>query len=300
MVRLALGTNGRSLPQAGWALLAASLSLGCPAISPGAEPSVSIAIAEQKARMLEGFFASTRLSRAREAHPEAVAAFEAEARARLAAGRSALAASQPAEAMAEFDAGIRLVARAVALGAAEAKWDAQAAAIAFVRRRRHAEAYLSALEVATDLDAAERTRAAALRATLAEADRHFAADALQPAQTVLERAYGDIVALVGEIRRGHSVFVARVFATPEDEFAYERERNDSYVLLVGIALAERAEDQPGLAALAARLTAESARLRTEAEHQAGGGDAVAAIATMERATDRLVAVLRAAGLIVVE
>ena len=67
----------------------------------------------------------------------------------------------------------------------------------------------------------------------------------------------DVVAMVGEVRRGHSVFVARTFASPEDEFDYERERNHSYRLLVEIALAEDAENTPSLAALAARVGTES-------------------------------------------
>ena len=94
--------------------------------------------------------------------------------------------------------------------------------------------------------------------------------------------------------------VERIFETAEDEYAYESERNEHYRSLVEIAVAERGENQPSFAALAARVMAESRQSRGEAEAQARQGDYPEAIGTMERATDRLLVVLRAAGLILTE
>ena len=250
--------------------------------------------------MLEGFFASERLERAREANPEGVAPLEAEARAKLQAGRLALEAGQPAEAAAAFDSGIKAISRAVALGSAERKWDDPAASIALLARRRQAESYIAVLEVADDLSAEQRARLGELREGLAESDRAFSAGEVQAASESLGETFAEIVEFVSDFRRGHSVFVSRVFDTPEAEFDYERERNHDYRLLVDIALAERGEAQPSLAALAARLTGESDRIRDEAVRQAGDGAHAEAIETMERSTDRLLAILRAAGLIMME
>jgi len=287
-------------PQAARALLLAGCLFGGPAGGQTVTAPVSPEMADQKARMLEGFFASPRLSAARESKPGAVAPLESEARARLEAGRAALVAGQYGEAMAEFDAGIRAVSRAVALGTAKKAWDGADASVAFVARRRQANSYLEALADSEDIAAADHREVARLRGQLDAADGLFAAGTLEPARTALDATYREIVALVSEIRRGHSVFVARTFASPAEEFVYERERHHSYRLLVQIALAERSENQPSLAALAARLGAESDDLLAEAERQAAAGDYPTAIGTMESATARLLVVLRAAGLIMLE
>ena len=286
--------------QAAGALLLAGSLMAAPVVAKNLEAAVSPEMATQKARMLTGFFSSDRLRQAMAANPEAVAPLETEARAKLAAGQAALDAGQAAEAVALFDAGMRAISRAVALGSSKSKWDAQAASVAFVARRRHAELYLSVLENADDITAAEHASVAGLRARLGEADRYFANGAFEQAGATLDSAYRDIVDLVTDIRRGRTVVVSKIFETPHDEFEYERQRNQSYVLLVQIALAERAEEQLGLAALAARLTTESAMLHDQAEREAEDSDFVAAIATMERATQRLLVVLRASGLIMME
>ena len=287
-------------PRRAWALLlAGSLTAGS-ALGQQTETAASPELAAQKARMLEGFFSSYRLRQALGANPEAVGPLEAEARASLTDGKAALAGGRVVEAMALFDAGMRAVARAIALTSPGIPWDAQAASHAFVERRRHAVSYLAAIERADDLSTAVGADVADLRARLGEADRQFADGDLKSARNTLEQVYRDIVGLVSEIRRGHTVFVSRVFETPRGEFEYERRRNQSYELLVQIALAERGGGQPGLAGLAARLTAESEALRDQAEREGASGDFAAAIGTMERATERLLVVLRASGLIMME
>jgi hypothetical protein len=280
-------------------LLAASLT-AAPASGQGTGNTVSPEMADQKARMLEGFFSSYRLREAQGMNPDAVGPLEAEARAKLADGRAALADGRIIEAMELFDAGMRAVARAIALTAPGAQWNAQAASDAFVAQRRHAESYLAVLERADDLSTTENADVVSLRARLVEADRRFAAAELRPARETLEHIYRDIVSLVSDFRRGHTIVVSRVFETPRDEFEYEQRRNLSYDLLVQIALAEHGGGQPGLADLAARLTAESEVLRDQAEHEGANGDFATAIGTMERATERLLVVLRATGLVMME
>ena len=280
-------------------LLAASLA-AAPASGQSTGDAVSPEMASQKARMLEGFFSSYRLREALGENPDAVGPLEAEARANLAAGNAALADGRTSEAMELFDAGMRAVARAIAMASPGKPWDAQAASHAFAARRRHAELYLAALERADDLSVAESAHVASLRARLGEADRQFAGGDLKPARETVEHVYRDIIALVSDIRSGHTVVVSRVFETPRDEFEYERQRNRSYDLLVQITLAERGADQPGLAGLAARLIADSEALRDQAEQEGASGDFVTAIGTMERATERLLVVLRASGLVTME
>jgi tetratricopeptide (TPR) repeat protein len=257
-------------------------------------------MAGQKARMLEGFFSSYRLREALGTNPDAVGPLEAEARANLAAGKAALTDGRIIEAMELFDAGMRAVTRAIALTSPGTHWDARAASDAFMAQRRYAESYLVVLERADDLSDTDNAEVVSLRARLGEADRQFADGELKPARETLEHVYRDIVGLVSEIRRGHTVVVSRVFETARDEFEYERQRNRSYDLLVQIALAERSGDQPGLGTFAARLVADSEALRDKAEQEGTRGEFATAIGTMERATERLLVVLRATGLLMME
>ena len=281
-------------------MLLAGCLTAVPASGQSTGNTVSPEMAGQKAHMLEVFFSSYRLREALGLNPDAVRPLETEARANLADGKAALADGRITEAMELLDAGMRAVARAIALTSPETQWDAQAASDAFVAQRRHAKAYLAAIERAGHLSAAESADVASLRARLGEADRQFAGGDLKPARETLDHAYRDIVGLVSDIRRGHTVVVSRVFETPRDEFEYERRRNRSYDLLVQIALAERGGGQPGLAALAARLTAESEKLRDQAEQEGASGQFATAIGTMEHATERLLVVLRASGLVMIE
>jgi len=300
MTRSAQKIGRLTLTGAAWALLLAGCLTATSAAAQTTGNAASAEMAGQKARMLEGFFSSYRLRAALGSNPDAVGPLEAEARAKLAAGKAALADGRIAEAIELFDAGTRAVSRAIALTSSESHWDAQAASHAFSARRRHAESYLSLLEHATDISAANRNKVTDLRARLGEADHQFSNEEVKPALATLDLAYREIVDLVSNFRHGHTVVVNKVFETPQEEFEYERQRNQSYNMLVQIALAERGEAQSGLANLAARLAAESVTLRDQAERESASGDVVTAISTMERATERLLVILRAAGLIMIE
>lgn len=280
------------------ATLAAILAAAAPAGAQtgGASPEIAV----QKATMLEGFFSSGRLQAARAANPMAVAPLEKEAHESLDAGRAALEGGQVATALEHFDAGIRAISEAVALGSKAAAPSKQALSSDFVNRRRHAEAYIVTLESSEDISDQTRGKVRHLRGDLDRADDQFEAGSLREATTTLDEAYASIIALIGDVRRGHTSFVSRTFETPEEEFEYERERNHSYDLLVDIALAEHGEKEPGLVALAERLRAESSRLRDQAEQESAAGDPATAIRTMELSTERLLPILRASGLIVME
>ena len=300
MSRTARTSGHPARPGAAWAMLLAGWLAATSATGQTTGAAVSPEMAVQKAHMLEMFFSSYRLREALGSNPDAVGPLEAEARAKLAAGKAALADGRVAEAMEFFDAGTCAVSRAIALTSRDQPWDAQAASEAFATRRRHADAYLAAIEHAEDITEAEGTGFAALRDRLSEADQQFTSGDLRSASATLDQVYGEIVSLVSEVRHGRTFVVSKIFETPQEEYEYERQRNQSYDLLVQIALAERGEEQPGLAALAARLIAESAALRDQAGQEGTNGDFVTAIDTMERATERLLVVLRASGLIMLE
>lgn len=281
---------------AGRALVLAAL-LVVPVLAAPSAAQDQQTIAAQKGQILKGFFASPRLAEARAASPDAVGVLEAEARQRLEAGLAAMGEGRAAEALEHFDIGLRSISQAAALAsAAGTAKETDTASADFIRTLERTRSLLAALADAEDVTATEKAEAAALSADLEAAEMTFAKGATAEAQAAAHDTYGAAVELVSAVRRGHTVLVERTFETPEDEYAYEHERHRSYVLLVDIAVAERVESQPSFAAIAARLSAEADRLRAEAEAEHGRGETIDAIATMEQATGRLGAVLRAAGL----
>ena len=84
------------------------------------------------------------------------------------------------------------------------------------------------------------------------------------------------------------------FATVEDEFRYERNRNRSYEMLVEIVLGERSLS-PRARADAVATLAVNRGVREQADGLAAGGDARGALKVLEDSTGHLVTALRAAG-----
>lgn len=282
------------------AMLVALNQFGTPAEAQESAGTVSPDLAAQKVQMLETLFASERLKAARTSNPQAVDPLVADAQSNLDAARTALDQGHAHQAIRLLDEGMRLISRAVASGGTQRIWDQQDASIAFVARRRQAESYLAVLEADSSVSAQEQQRVAQIRSRLTTADKLFTGGDVTAANEALEDAYRQTVHLVSEIRQGLTMMVEHKFDTPADEFAYEDERNENYELLVEIAVAERGENEPTFAALAARVMSESRQFRDLAEGQAQRGEYAEAIDSMEQATERLLVVLRAAGLILTE
>ena len=195
-----------------------------------------------------------------------------------------------------FDAGIRALSEAVELGAADTAQETETTS--FEARLQQAESLLAAIKDAND--DTTYSRSAALRVRLSEAERRFEAGEQGEARAALEEAYLGVVRLVTDVRQGHRFFVSRTFATAEEAYEYERERHKSYALLIELAFAEHGKPDGRLATLSESLTAEAEELQATAERQATAGEFVPAIKSMKKATERLAAVLRASGLIMMD
>lgn len=139
--------------------------------------------------------------------------------------------------------------------------------------------------------AAEPARQA--EALVAEAEKLQGAGQLTEARTKLDQAYLIVKAAIGSAREGDTLVRSLHFATPQEEYHYEVDRNDTHRMLVQVLLKDRrggSADQMIEQALSA-----SARLRTQAEAEAGRSDHKAAIRTLEESTRELVKAIRAAG-----
>jgi hypothetical protein len=135
--------------------------------------------------------------------------------------------------------------------------------------------------------------AATVDALIADAERERKAGRLEPARATLDRAYLVAKAAIGSMRGGDTLVRSLTFASPEEEYRYEIDRNDTHRMLVKVLLADKRES--GAETAAAPFVDKAAELRTQAERTAGGRDWRGAIRLLEESTRELVRAIRGAG-----
>jgi len=97
-----------------------------------------------------------------------------------------------------------------------------------------------------------------------------------------------------ELRNGDTLVRSLSFDSPQQEYRYEIERNDSHKLLVNILLQDKLNDTDTITRV--NLTLEQAQaMRLQAERLARQGDYLTAIKTLEQSTQQIVRAIRAAG-----
>jgi hypothetical protein len=128
---------------------------------------------------------------------------------------------------------------------------------------------------------------------IASADQLAAAGKLIEARPVLDQAYGATRAAVSGLRGGDTLVRSLNFATKEEEYRYEIDRNDTHRMLITVLLQDR---RGGAAdALIERGLTESARLRKQAEEQAQRREYDAGVKSLEDSTRELQRAIRGAG-----
>jgi tetratricopeptide (TPR) repeat protein len=96
------------------------------------------------------------------------------------------------------------------------------------------------------------------------------------------------------LRNGDTLVRSLTFVTPQDEYKYEIDRNDTHQMLVSILLKDKLDDTDTMQRVNQNL--EKAReIRSQAEQQAQQGDYETAIKTLELSTQQIVRAIRAAG-----
>lgn len=135
--------------------------------------------------------------------------------------------------------------------------------------------------------AVETTRA--IERMVRQAEVEAGAGRLAEASGSVEQAYLIAKAAIGSMRSGDTLVRSLTFATREEEYGYELDRNETHRMLLSVLLdASKAER--------ARTTVErAAALRAQAEASAKSGDAEGAIRLLEDSTRELVRAIRAAG-----
>jgi hypothetical protein len=128
---------------------------------------------------------------------------------------------------------------------------------------------------------------------IAEAEREAKAGLLDSARAKIDRAYLIAKAAIGSMRGGDTLVRSLTFASAEEEYRYEVDRNDTHRMLVKVLLADKRDAQSESAA--APFIEKAADLRTQAERTAGGRDWRGAIRLLEESTRELVRAIRGAG-----
>jgi hypothetical protein len=214
---------------------------------------------------------------------EGARALHREARAAFAAGDEARAAALLPQASARMFEAVRLAAPAdVNAGKRKAELDAR-------------------LESARSLLAAQRRIAAekgaprgeetseAIARLIAAAERDAAAGSLDAAGAGAEQAYLLAKAAIGSMRGGDTLVRSLTFATKEEEYAYELDRNDTHRMLLKVLVDSGKGTAPGPA------LDRAVELRSRGEASARAGDAASGIRYLEESTRELVRAIRAAG-----
>lgn len=126
---------------------------------------------------------------------------------------------------------------------------------------------------------------------LARASSHAAAERYAEARPLAQQAYLLAKAAIGSMRSGDTLVRSLDFASKEEEYHYEIDRNDTHRMLLEL-LAKRQSEAGG--AFAARAL----QLRQQAVAHAGRGDFGAAVGLLEEATRELVRAIRSAGVFI--
>ena len=136
---------------------------------------------------------------------------------------------------------------------------------------------------------------AAVDGLVARAEKQHQEGSYRESVATLNRAAVMVESALMRIRDKETLIYELKFNSPEEEYGYERSRNQSYEMLVEIAMTEgkfaTVSPESGAAALGENRVA-----RELAEASLRSGDPKAGIKTLETATAELMRVLRAGGL----
>lgn len=118
---------------------------------------------------------------------------------------------------------------------------------------------------------------------------------LVQARAALDVVYIEAKQAVEALRHGDTLVRSLNFATKEEEFAYELDRNDTHKMLTKMLLAEKRASNPALDGMVQPMLDQAAALRQQADALAAKKDHAGAVRLLEESTRELVRAIRSAG-----
>lgn len=134
-----------------------------------------------------------------------------------------------------------------------------------------------------------------IEAQIREAQSLVAAGKLDQGRAVLDQVYVVTKAAIENMRDGDTLVRSLHFASKDEEYHYEIDRNDTHKMLVKVLLEEKRANNPGLEGMVQKYLEQAAVLRTSAEGLASKKDYDGAIRILEDSTKELVRAIRGAG-----
>jgi hypothetical protein len=139
-----------------------------------------------------------------------------------------------------------------------------------------------------------RTLQDKVAADLAVSDELLAQGKGDEARAMLDATYESVKASLEGLRGGDTLVRELNFETPEDEYLYELDRNDTHRMLVEVLLAEKMQASP-MRKTADEFIAKAGELRKQAEKVAGKKKFEEAIGLLEASTKEFIRAIRSAG-----
>jgi hypothetical protein len=135
-----------------------------------------------------------------------------------------------------------------------------------------------------------------IEAMIVEADRQAAAGQLPEARRTLDQAYGAARAAVSGLRGGETLVRSLNFASKEEEFHYEIDRNETHRMLITLLLQDKRSGSVDV--MVERALEASAKLRAQADEQARRREFDTGVKSLEDSTRELQRAIRAAGVFI--
>ncbi|MCG8016330.1 MAG: hypothetical protein JAY97_08960 [Candidatus Thiodiazotropha sp. 'RUGA'] len=126
------------------------------------------------------------------------------------------------------------------------------------------------------------------------ADKLAAEGNIKQAQQQLNIAYDTVKQEVEKLRSGDTLVRTLKFASSEEEYVYELDRNDTHFMLVKLLLEDRNINSKTQVAVD-QLLLQARQLRSQAEEDSEGGDFEEGIKKLEQSTSQIVRAIRRAG-----
>jgi hypothetical protein len=168
----------------------------------------------------------------------------------------------------------------------------------FASRLESVKALITAqkrISVEKKLGAKGAAAIAKLEAQTADAIALSNAGKLDQGRALLDQVYFTTKVVIEGLRNGDTLVRSLEFATKEDEYLYEVDRNDTHQMLVKVLLEEKRSTSPNLDNMVKSNMERAATLRDEAEALAAKKEFEAAIKRLESSTRELVRAIRGAG-----
>ena len=136
---------------------------------------------------------------------------------------------------------------------------------------------------------------AAVEAQMREASALAASGKLEAGRTLLDRVYLSLKVAIEGLRDGDTLVRSLNFATKEEEYHYEIDRNDTHKMLIKVLLDEKRASNAGLESMVQKYLEQAQVLRTSAEEMAAKKDFGNGVKLLEDSTKELVRAIRGAG-----